>query len=78
MLTVLIYIGFAILAALGLLVVVAIMWFVVGMILGFYKIYLKPKPKKSKCEHKNWYLTGKNFEKPFTCFDCGDDFVNNN
>ena len=60
-------------------VAVIVLWFVFGLIINFYKIYLKPKPKpepeaKMDCTHDHVYCDEGHPEYPFVCSKCRKRF----
>lgn len=58
-------------------VAVIVLWFVFGLIINFYKIYLKPKPKpepETECTHDHIFVGYPNSEYPFACSKCGKRF----
>jgi uncharacterized membrane protein len=55
---------------------VIVLWFVFGMIINFYKIYLKPKKPidKKECNHDHIVLDKAHPQWPFACTACGKRF----
>ncbi len=56
-------------------VITIVMWFVFGLMVCFYKIYLKKKPEvKIECTHDHVICDEGHPEYPFACTKCGERF----
>ncbi len=57
-------------------VAVIVLWFVFGLVINFYKIYLKPKKpiNKKECTHDYIVHDKAHPELPFACTACGKRF----
>lgn len=67
--------GWLVLGLISGTMIVVFLWFVIGMSINFYKIYIKKyKISPKNCEHDRVYFKESWFGESLKCNDCGKKF----